>query len=135
MFQFRLIIRKIINEKNYQSNQELKEILEEYYKFLAWFDIKPYIFKKNNNKILFNDNDDKYYESDNDYSIYDDYYKLYTNIILKINKSEQSKVKKGIENIIKKNTKSFIIELNKKFLESFHYDEEYKNDFIKSLIN
>ena len=129
------LIRKIINENNYQSKQELKEILEEYYKFLAWFDIKPYIYRKNNNEILFNDNDDKYYEVNNDYSMYDEYYKLYTNIILKINKTEQSKVKKGIENIIKKNTKSFIIELNKKFLESFQNDEEYKNDFIKSLIN
>jgi hypothetical protein len=129
------LIRKIINENNYQSKQELKEILGEYYKFLAWFDIKPYIYRKNNNEILFNDNDDKYYEVNNDYSMYDEYYKLYTNIILKINKTEQSKVKKGIENIIKKNTKSFIIELNKKFLESFQNDEEYKNDFIKSLIN
>jgi hypothetical protein len=124
-----------MNENNYQFKQELKEILEEYYKFLAWFDIKPYIYKKNNNKILFNDNDDKYYELDNDYSIYDNYYKLYTNIMLKINKTEQAKVKKGIESIIKKNTKSFIIELNKKFLESFNNDGEYKNDFIKSLIN
>ena len=45
------------------------------------------------------------------------------------------KVKKGIENIIKKNTKSFIIELNKKYLESLQNDEEFKKDFIKSLIN
>ena len=129
------LIRKIINENNYHSKQELKEILEEYFKFLAWFDIKPYIFKKNNNKILFNDNDDKYYESNNDYSIYDDYYKLYTNIILKINKTEQFKVKKGIESIIKKNMKSFIIELNKKICESLQNDEEFKNDLMKSLIN
>ena len=54
---------------------------------------------------------------------------------LKINKTEQAKVKKGIESIIKKNTKSFIIELNKQFLESFKNDEDHKNDFIKSLIN
>jgi hypothetical protein len=129
------LIRKIINENNYHSKQELKEILEEYYKFLAWFDIQPYIFSKNNNKILFNDNDDKYYESSNNFTIYNDYYKLYTNIISKINKTEQAKVKKGIESIIKKNTKSFIIELNKKYLESLQNDEEFKKDFIKSLIN
>ena len=98
------LIRKIINENNYQSKQELKKILGEYYKFLGWFDIKPYIYRKNNNKFLFNDNDDKYYD-DGDYSIYDDYYKLYNNIILKINKTEQSKVMKGIENIIKKKYK------------------------------
>ena len=129
------IIRKLINENNYKSKIELQEILEEYYKFLAWFDIQPYIYKKNNNTILYNDTDDKYYESDDNYSIYDNYYKIYNDILSKINKIEQSKVKKGIESIIKKNTKSFIIELNKKFLESFKNDDEFKNDFVKSLIN
>ena len=129
------IIRKLINESDYKSKIELKEILEEYYKFLAWFDIQPFIYRKNNNSILYNDNDDKYYEPNEDYDIYHKYYKLYDVILSKINKIEQSKVKKGIESIIKKNSKSFIIELNKKFLELFKNDDEYKNDFLKSLVN
>jgi len=102
------IIRKLINENNYKSKMELHEILTEYYKFLAWFDNQPYIYRKNNNTILYNDNDDKYYEPDDNYSIYDNYYKIYNDILSKINKSEQSKVKRGIESIIKKNTKQKI---------------------------
>jgi hypothetical protein len=128
------IIRKMIIEPNTQSKMALRELLVEYYKFLAWFDIEPYIHKRNNNKILFNDNDDKYYERDNDFSIYDNHYHIYTNILSKINKTEQNKVKKGIENIIKKNTKSFIIELNKKMLQSFKNDEEFKNEVVNNIL-
>jgi hypothetical protein len=42
-------------------------------------------------------------------------------------------VKKGIENIIKNNTKSFIINLNKKILDAYKNDEEFKNDLMEIL--
>ena len=138
------IIRKITlsdeSETNIRYKLDLIKILEEYYKFLGWFDIQPYIYRTNNNQILFNDDDDKYYEPMNEhdpscFSIYDKYYKIYTNILLKINKTEQNKVKKGIENIIKKNTKLFIINLNKKYLDSFKNDKDFKLEFINTLIN
>ena len=53
-------------------------------------------------------------------------------ILAKINKTERNKVKKGIENIIK-NTKSFFLDLNKKLLESFNNDSEFKQEFIKDI--
>jgi hypothetical protein len=128
------LIRKIKNENILKTKIELQERLYEYYKFLAWFNIEPYIYKKNNNKILFNNNDSEFDKYIDDFSIYDEYYDIYRKIISKINKTEQNKVKKGIENIIKKNTKSFIIELNKNILESFKNDEEFKNEFINNIL-
>ena len=53
-------------------------------------------------------------------------------ILAKINKTERNKVKKGIENIIK-NTKSFFLDLNKKLLDSFNNDSEFKQEFIKDI--
>ena len=128
------IIRKIINEINLRYISELNETLNEYYKFLAWFDITPYVYEKNNNKIMFNSDNDKYFENSNDYSISDEFYNKYTIIATKLNKYDINKVKKGIEMIIKKNSKSFIIDLNKKILNSFNDDESFKTQFINELI-
>ena len=129
------LIRKIKNEtSNSRYYNELEESLFEYFKFLAWFDILPYIYEKNNNKILFNNDNDQYHEYTNNYDISDNYFNKYQIILGKINKTEQKKVKKGIESIIRKNTKSFFLDLNKKLLESFNNDSEFKNEFIHDII-
>jgi len=130
------IIRKINNESsNSRYSNELEDSLYEYYKFLAWFDILPYVYEKNDNKIIYNNDNNRYHEYCNKYNLSDNYYDKYKIILLKINKSEQNKVKRGIENIIRKNTKSFFLDLNKKLLDSFNNDSEFKNEFIKDIKN
>jgi hypothetical protein len=110
----------------------LKEALKEYYKFLAWFNIFPYIYERNNNKILYNNDDNKFIEICDDFSISDEYYDIYLIIASKINKSEQNKIKKGLETIIKNNTKAFFIDLNKKFNEIVNNDEQFKKCLTNS---
>ena len=105
----------------------------DYYKFLAWFDILPYIFEKNNNKILYNNDHDLFRNMCDNFDISDTFFSKYQVILAKINKTEQNKVKKGIENIIRKNTKSFFLDLNKKLLDSFNNDSEFKQEFIKDI--
>ena len=128
------LIRKIINESsNYRYVAELEDSLMDYYKFLAWFDIIPYVYEKNDNKILYNNDNDVYYVFSDKFDISDMYFSKYQVILAKINKTEQNKVKRGIENIIRKNTKSFFLDLNKKLLDSFNNDNEFKQEFIKDI--
>lgn len=125
------IIRKIHDKSNnLRYINELKEALKEYYKFLAWFNIQPYIYERNNNKILYNLDNSKFLEFCDDFSICDEFYNIYLKIASKINKSEQNKIKKGLESIIKNNTKAFFIDLNKKFTDTVHNDEEFKKCII-----
>jgi len=67
---------------------------------------------------MYNNDNDIYHEYCNNYDISENYINKYQIILSKINKNEQNKVKKGIENIIRKNTpKSIFIKFKiiKKF--------------------
>ena len=128
------LIRKIFNDSsNYRYAAELEDSLMDYYKFLAWFDILPYVYEKNNNKILYNNDHDLFRNMCDNFDISNIYFDKYNIILSKINKTEQNKVKRGIENIIRKNTKSFFLDLNKKLLDSFNNDNEFKQEFIKDI--
>ena len=90
---------------------------------MVWY--SSIYFWKNNNNILYNNDHDLFRNICNNFNISDTYFSKYQVILAKINKTEQNKVKKGIENIIRKNTKSFFLDLNKKLLNLFNNDSEF----------
>lgn len=112
------LLRKIyVSEKT-----EYKEFLEDYYKFIGCFDIKPYIEDKNDCDILG-------YE-DGDYGVYkiEEYWMpKYKEIVDNMKKYEINKIKREVDTILKNNTKKNIKKLNSELIDLITNDEEFKS--------
>lgn len=133
------LIRKINMDDNPFNKTTFKELLSDYYKFLACFEITPYVAGKNDNQILFNVEDSRYHDHIEDgdvekHIISDDFTALYNESKGKNTISEVNKQRKAVKEIIKRNTKSNIVELNKKMLSLFQMDEEFKASLIDNII-
>ncbi len=120
------LIKKIYDGKevNCQEINKYKLSLEEYYKFMSIFDIQPYCIEKTDDDIIENGCDDSY-------EIQDKVSKVYNN--LKLLKSEINKLKKTVTDIIKKNSKSNIQELNKKVISLLNINDEFKTEILNNL--
>ena len=123
------LIRRIYNSTTpCFVKQQYKESLKEYYRFLACFDIDPFIKDKHDAEIL----DDSSIDC-SEYTIQDEWYAKYKTIDEVLMKSDINRTKKEICNIIKNNTKASILELNKKVMEIMQMDEEFKTQIIQTI--
>lgn len=133
------LIRKIMDRKTLHTyKMDLRELLYEYYKFIGCFDIDPYVKEKNNNQILYNEDHEKFRQpipsnDINSHTIQDEYLPYYNSIRDKTTKSEITRSKKDVLEIIKRNTKKNIDELNKKLVSLINMDEEFKNHMFYCL--
>lgn len=117
------LIRNINSDKSYQKKQELKELLQEYYKFIGYFNVYPAVKDKSDGYIL-NDEENDVYE------LSDKYWNLYTSEDKNINKTDTKSIKKNVIDIIKRNTIRNIDEMNKKVVELFQVDEIFKQKIL-----
>lgn len=130
------LLRRINDsDENAQNKQKCKELLEEYYRFIGCFDIDPYVKGHSDIDIMYNSDDEKFFEpTDEDtYDIEEKCYGLYVKIRDKITKSEVNSVKKQVIDVIKRNTKRNVDELNKKVVNLFQMDEEFKFMIVNNL--
>lgn len=133
------LIRKITTEGSAYTKKTMLELLSDYYKFIACFDIIPFVYGKNDYQVLYNSDDPRYHEdvscnNFNMYAIVDEYNTLYNESKGKNTLSEVNKQRKAVKEIIKRNTKSNIVELNKKMLSLFQMDEDFKASIINNII-
>lgn len=114
----------------------IKELIEDYYKFISCFDIVPYVQHKNNNEILYRSEDPRHHHTLHDdlYTIEEQWYPLYKRIKAALMMSEVKHVKKEVSDIVKKNTKVNILELNKKMMDVIQMDEEFKNNILSDIV-
>lgn len=131
------LIKKLkCNSTDYHQRAVLREHLEEYYKFLACFNTMPFIYQKDDKQLQEIDIDT---EIDNNrhtvslYNIEDEFMPIYFKMKEDIVTTEANKMKREVKDIIKKNTKSNVIDLNKKMVELFQMDEQFKNELLKNL--
>ncbi len=116
------MLRKIhITEKNEITKQKYKEHLEEYYKFIGCFEIKPYIEDKNDCDIL-GDNDGDY----GVYKVEEKWMPRYKEIVDNMKRYEINKTKRSVDNILKNNTIKNLKNLNKEIIDLVTNDEEFK---------
>ena len=117
------LLRKIhVTEKNEIVKQKYREYLEEYYKFITSFDLKPFVEGKDDCDILGMEDGD--YGS---YVIEEKYMNNYKTISNNMKRYDINKTKKSLDNILKNNTKRSIKELNKQVMSLVISDEEFKN--------
>lgn len=122
------------SDVSYPQKSNVKELLEEYYRFIACFDILPFVKGKNDNEILFRSEDPLHHKCSDDYSIEEYWYPCYKRIKAALMMSEVKVLKKEVMDIVKKNSKANIIDLNKKMMEVIQMDEEFKNDMLDNLM-
>lgn len=96
------LVKSRKNASNPREKQRMLELLEVYYKFLATFDVEPFI------------QDDEYIDT---------YYK--------VSKTKDNSFKKEIIDVLKRSSQKNINELNRKVVNLFNMDEEFKNLVIK----
>ena len=116
------LLRKIyVTEKNEIVKQKYKEYLEDYYKFITSFDLKPFIDGKDDCDILGMDDGD--YGS---YKIEEKHMLNYKTISNNMKRYDVNKTKKSVDNILKNNTKRSLKELNKQIMSLVISDDEFK---------
>ena len=127
------------NEISHIQKSHIRELMEDYYKFISCFDIVPYVQNKSNNEILYRSDDPRYHReikpSESDmYSIEEQWYPCYKRIKAGLMMSEVKNIKKEVSDIVKKNTRANIIELNRKMMEVIQMDEEFKNSILNDIV-
>lgn len=133
------LIRKINSPGcNAVYKSRMTELIDEYYKFLACFDIVPFVQGKNNNEIMYPPDNPQHhakveFHQADMYSIEDQFMARYNKMRTMMMASDLKKIKKDVQEIIKKNTSCSIIDLNKKMMEIIQMDEEFKKQVIMNI--
>jgi hypothetical protein len=104
------------------QKQEVRQYLAEYYHFLACFNLMPYVNNRTNSRIL----TDESVSDDRDFTISDAMLQLYHDKLSKLTVIQRSRVHKDVYDIIKRNSKHNLDDLNKKVSELFDMDEEFR---------
>jgi hypothetical protein len=126
------LLRRLSDQDEVALNkQKCREQLQVYYKFIACFDIDPYIKDHLDFEILYELDDERYDFNNGNRTIEDTYGPMYSKIKTCLTQRDISNTKKDVIDIIKRNTKRNIDELNKKVVELFQMDETFKNTMLK----
>jgi hypothetical protein len=127
------LIRKIRADDQLNGPRQMRmmEHLTDYYKFIGCFDIDPFVKGDiNDTEILYNMDDDRYdcyaeYTDANRKLVYE-FRDKYIKIRDSTTKCFANETKKEVVNIIKNISKKNVDELNKKVINLFNMDEEFK---------
>ena len=121
------LVKKIFKRDiNPFQKSEYKDLLKEYFKFIGCFDVKPKAKNKTNEEILDDIKSFEYVHFSNEYEIEEYCMELFIKIKKELQKSEINNTKKRVLEVLKKNCKQNLKELNKSVLNLLNADEEFK---------
>jgi hypothetical protein len=130
------LIKKIQTTLNFIEKQKFRELLVEYYSFLASLDVDPYVKDTPNNKINYTGDDDEFWTapSVNDveaYSLSHEFMKLYNQTRDDMTMRKREKLKQDLKDLLKRNSKRNAQELNKVIMSLINVDTEFKQDMLQ----
>lgn len=113
----------------------MRALLEKHYRFLACVDVDPFIVDKPDNKIMYNAEDDEYwkepdFQNIDAHSLQDRYLPHYRSLHQMLGKRERDDAKKLVIDIIKRNTRKCLMNLNKVIISIMDVDEQFKNTIL-----
>lgn len=123
----RYLLKKAYKGCAYEK-QCVREKLTEYYKFLVCFDLNPLCKNQSDADILNEDDND-----DSATLLQDMYYKLFKDIEENMKLSEATRLRKQVYDIIKKNNRSNMMELNQKMMDLLQVDKGFKTIVLEKL--
>jgi len=129
------LIRKIHSPVSIPQKREQEECLEAYYRFLACFDVKPFVKGKCDAQILCNPTDPDYDDipepGDADaHRLVDTFTNLYTRIYDSLTNAQKNTVHKEVLDIIKSNTQNNVCEIDKNIISLINLDEGFKLEMM-----
>lgn len=110
-----LIKKMTLPAYNAFDKNNYRLLINEYYQFIAFFDLPPTVYQKTDDEII----------GDNEYSLEDTYMVTYNEIKNKTNKVDRRSMKVKVADIIKRNTLHNIDELNKNIISMIRMDENF----------
>jgi len=119
------LIRRYQATFNLFEKQCIKEQLEEYYKFIASFDMEPFVKGCRDGILLEN--------SSKSYSLEERFHPMYTKIKDEIRHTYVTSTKRRVLQLIKKNNKANILELNRQLMDLIRVDEVFKNEILNQI--
>lgn len=122
------LIRKITSFKDRipKEAQSITEKLKDYYSFIGCFDLYPFVKDANDHNVL---NNEKY----NSFVIKEHYMKEYDKLVKDLTKSQINKAKQDVQDILKRNTKRNIDDLNTKVMDLLRIDQDFKDTIVQKL--
>lgn len=123
----RYLLKKSYKGCAYEK-QCVREKIGEYYKFLVCFGLYP-LCKNMTDADIINEEDMR----DDTTLLQDMYYKIYKDIDENIKLSEATKLRKQVYDIIKKNNRSNMLELNQKMMDLLQVDKGFKDVVLEKL--
>lgn len=130
------LLRQIYSGGGGYMSAKCRDLLDEYFKFIGSFDIYPHFWQKSNNEILYKRDDPRYEQeprpTDVDaFSLSEEYGARYAK--MRDSARGMSNIKKSVFDIIKNNSVKNIKDLNKRVLNLFQMDEQFKELLLKTL--
>jgi hypothetical protein len=120
------LIKKIAQGEARQQ-MECRRSLEDYYKFIACFDVDPWIRDKTDNEVLGRDDDSEPEDHDVDaYSIVDAHCALYERIKNEITCAYKKEVMRRVVDIVKSNSTTSTQEVDREVMGLIEMDEGFK---------
>jgi len=127
------LVRKLYSDDiGPRDKQIIEEQIKEYYKFISCFDLFPTVKDKSDNIIL-GFNERNFRQSSFDDAISERLMKWYNTIENNMMRSEYNKIRKDVIEILKRNTKHNMDELNKRMTSLFNMDEEFKKSLLECI--
>jgi len=119
------MIKKFKISDNHHTKCTIAESIEEYYKFIACFDMIPFVYDKTDGELMCS--------SSEEHEIEEYWYAKFRRIKSTLLASEAKNIKLEIGNIVKRNTKTNIIELNKRIMDLIRVDDDFKCGVITQI--
>jgi hypothetical protein len=134
------LIRKMTNieHKSTYLYADFLKCLQDYYTFLACFDVDPYVKHKYDNQVLYNKDDAEYHQkpSKDDFQAYnvcERFHRVYTDIYDAVTNAGKKEIHKKVLDIIKVNSKENVKELDSEVVGLIRLDEEFKKNLMKNM--
>ena len=109
---------------------ELRDRIEEYYRFITCFDLPPFVKYKNDQEILGTSN----YNENDQYSLESHYMNIYKEQDSKITRSDIQQTRRNVAKIVKQNSKSNLEALNREIMNLIKVDEDFRSKFSEKLL-
>lgn len=119
------LVRHIMNDASMRRRQECEERLKEYYMFIGCFKAMPYAYDRSDFFLV-----DGTMHS---HTCSEKFYPMYKGVCDAITRSQENRVRKGVLEIIKRNSNQNLSDLNRKILGMMNVDDEYKKAILKKL--
>lgn len=119
------LIQKYHKSRDIFEKQCIKERVQDYYKFIACFDLSPTVNGRPDGRIL--------QTSQRSHDLEEYFYPIYKRIQDDLKHYFATSLKKNVVQLVKKNNKAGILELNKEIMDLIQMDEVFKNDILHKM--